>query len=481
MLLAGFVGPSAVAENRNADCEDTMNLFVSPLDPSGAGRLTDAVLLPCPGFRTRWTLEPGPIRCEFTEPKSGRMFVISGYKLFELFADYTSIERGTVSLNANPATIAANSAVGELFIWSGNVGYCYTLATNTLTTVLASGATIGGFLDGRFISLDTSTSTFSISDLNDGLTWDPTQFAQRFQAGDPWVSLLIVNQDIWLFGTETSEVWYDAGTFPFPFAPRPDALIQHGTNAPYSPNAVNDLVIWVAQNRQGANTIVRSDGYRGVPLSTLSVDRSLQEMSNTTDAQSFVYQQHGHNFYVVNFPSGDLAWAWDLTTSMWCKRGFWSSPANTYQPYRVSTHAFAFGLHLVGDRLTGVVYELTTELATDVDGSGIRRYRRFMGVTGENHTRVTYPRLEVEMETGLAPLSGQGSDPVMMLKCSNDHGHTWQPEVWSAAGVRGAYSARVFWTRLGQARDRVFEIAMSDPLPWRLTRAWVPDVQEDAS
>ena len=478
MRLPGFVGPSATSADFNADCERTINLIPEVLDPSGEGRTAAKALILVPGLTERYDLSPGPVRAEFTEPTTGRAFAISGYVLYELFANGTSTNRGSVALDANPATICANSAVGQLFISSGDVGYCYELATDTLTVVLASGSTMSRFMDGRFLSLDAATSTFYISDLNDGLTWDPTQFAQRTGAGDPWVSMLVVNLDIWLVGTETAEVWYDSGAFPFPFVPRPDALVQHGTIAPYSLAALGDVVIWISRNQQGANMIVRNQGYAALKLSTLPVDLSLEQMSDTSDAVAFVYQKNGHQFYVVNFPNGSIGWAFDASSGLWCERGYWNSVLNEWQAIRFQTHMLAFGMHLVGDRLTGTVYEMRDDVATDVDGNGIRWLRRFMGVRGDDHKRVKYPRLEIVMQTGSAPLSGQGSDPLVMLRTSNDSGHSWGPERTAGAGVRGDYAKRVFWTRLGTARDRVFELTGSDPLPWRLTDCFAPGAQE---
>jgi hypothetical protein len=53
-----------------------------------------------------------------------------------------------------------------------------------------------------------------------------------------------------------------------------------------------------------------------------------------------------------------------------------------------------------------------------------------------------------------------------MLRWSNDGGHTWSPEQWVSAGRRGDYGRRAIWTALGRSRDRVYELSVSDPVPW---------------
>ena len=72
--------------------------------------------------------------------------------------------------------------------------------------------------------------------------------------------------------------------------------------------------------------------------------------------------------------------------------------------------------------------------------------------------------LELIAETGVGLSSGQGSDPQVCLRVSDDLGRTWSNEKWRSLGAQGAYRTRVRWNRLGQARDRVFELSGSDPV-----------------
>lgn len=61
-----------------------------------------------------------------------------------------------------------------------------------------------------------------------------------------------------------------------------------------------------------------------------------------------------------------------------------------------------------------------------------------------------------------------GRGPTMTLKWSNDGGHSWSDEVHRDCGQAGEYTKRVFFRRLGQARDRVYELSMSDDADWRI-------------
>lgn len=66
-----------------------------------------------------------------------------------------------------------------------------------------------------------------------------------------------------------------------------------------------------------------------------------------------------------------------------------------------------------------------------------------------------------------------GADPQVMLRISNDGGKTWTAETWRSAGRVGEYLARVDWNRLGCARRRVFEVAVTDPVPWRVVGCYL--------
>lgn len=61
--------------------------------------------------------------------------------------------------------------------------------------------------------------------------------------------------------------------------------------------------------------------------------------------------------------------------------------------------------------------------------------------------------------------------PQVAISWSNDGGYTFNPEVIVGAGRIGEYKARVIVNRCGRARDRVFRVVISDPIPVVLTSA----------
>lgn len=469
MMKLPIVGPTYRSLSQTADAAECINWFMEQV--SDANATADAVLYPTPGFTQLYSLDPGPIRGLY-ETYNGRVFVVSGPTLYETTTG-AGVNRGTVALDQYPATLCGNGAAGgQIFITSGDVGYCYDLTTNALTTELASGAAMGVYLTNRFIALNRALSLIRISDIDDGTTWDATQFAQRSLAADPWVSMVVVNSELWLIGAQTSEVWTDQGLFPFPYAPIPGAFLNTGTMAPFSVCVADGILVWVGQESDGEGVIVRANGYAAERVSTHPVEWAIQQYTDLSDAVAYAYQENGHSFWVGNFVTGGRSWAWDSVTGLWHGRGFWNTVTGVWEAMRVSVHTHTTAVsHLVGDRASGQVYAMSADTATDVDGSGVVRDRIFRGVDDEQQ-QVSYPWLQIQFQAGIGLATGQGSDPQAMLRFSKDHGRTWGPERWTSIGKIGAYVFRAIWRRLGQARNAVFWLRVSDPVtPWAVIQA----------
>jgi hypothetical protein len=60
-----------------------------------------------------------------------------------------------------------------------------------------------------------------------------------------------------------------------------------------------------------------------------------------------------------------------------------------------------------------------------------------------------------------------------MLQWSDTNGTRWSDERWESGGQQGQYRWQVRWRRLGKGRKRVWRIAMTDPIAWRILNAYV--------
>jgi hypothetical protein len=101
-----------------------------------------------------------------------------------------------------------------------------------------------------------------------------------------------------------------------------------------------------------------------------------------------------------------------------------------------------------------------------------RRLRRTPHLSNEQ-LWTFYHQLQIDLQAGVGTTTGQGVNPQVMLRWSRDGGRTWSSEQWVSAGALGAYKTRALWNRLGRARDMVFEVVVSDPVPWMLAAGYI--------
>lgn len=469
--ISGFIGGSYTAQSPIVDQERTVNMYLEKAESPGAS--SQLALYPSPGFQVSSTGTTGFGRAHYAG--GGREFAVIGSAFIEIDAFGIRTTHGTMAVDANQATISSTGdAGGELFVTSGGNGYIFNLAANTLTQIAALNgkATMGDSIDGYFLALDSANSTIYLSDLLVGTTWDPLNYIQRSAAPDPWVALRVQSKYLYFLGSQTSEVWYNAGTFPIPFQAHPSGFMNYGCAAPFSPEVVGSSLCWLSSTVNGSGMVMRAAGFNPEDISTYATQYAFDLISDTSDAIGDSYTDRGHTFYVLTFPTGNKTWVWDEQTQIWAERGTWNNSTGEYDVWRPLYHAFAFGEHRVLDLLGSNIYVMSPDYYTDIDGtSGIRWLRRAPAIVNENKW-VKYNTFELDIETGLGATTGQGSDPQVRLRISNDGGKTFVAEQWRSAGAIGEYNKRVRWTRCGSARRRVYEVSGSDPVPFRLLGAW---------
>lgn len=470
--LTGFVGPSYADRSLPVDAEEAINLYVEKVE-SGAG-LNQAVLRTVPG-RSRWsTLPDGPVRALFAA--DNRAFCVAGAGLYEVFSNgaYTSL--GPVERDDNPAAITSNGQNGnQLFIVSGGYGYILSLTTGTLTGPLGGGfpsnARGAGHVDTYFLTR--SGNAVHASPLNDGLTWSASSKAQRSIASDDLQSFLVDDHRVlWYIGSKTSEPWYNAALSPFAFTPVPSAFMGHGTCAPDAVVRFDNSVFLIGQNENGDRyAFLIGSGYTAQRISTHSVEQAWRSYSTVFDARAWVYSEAGHVFVVVTFPTANATWCYDASTQLWHRRGRWNTARAQYDADDGACHCYAFGKHLVGSRTNGLIYDQSSDVYTD-DSAPIRWLRRAPYVTADRRW-LTFDRFELLAETGVGLSTGQGSDPLVSMRYSDDGGRTWSAERLRTMGALGQYTTTIEWRRMGRSRQRVFEVAGSEPVKTTLIDAFV--------
>jgi len=459
-----FIGPSYESRARKSDAEKCINLYVEVDEGHGASPM---VLLGTPGLKKFCTLTDTPLRGLWGFDTG--LYAAAGGTLFRIFPDGSLATIGTFPPALGPVQFFPNG--NQLFFTSGGNGY---ISDNAGISQVIPAIT-AAFLDGYFIAQQPGKN-IQISGIYEGRSWDPADYAVKEGYPDPIVAILADHEQLWLFGSQKTEVWYDSGAANFPFQRIPGAYIEQGCIAQSSPASLDNSVFWLGGDSRGAGIVWRAMGYAPARVSNHAVEEQIRKYSLTStirDAIGYAYQEGGHSFYRLDFPSADHSWCYDVATGMWHERGSWDLVHGTYHAQLARYHAFTMGQHFVGGG--GQVFDVTRNTNVyaqsldyfDEDGAVIRRLRSSPHVNTALR-RNTYHSLTVDMEVGdvSALLDGVGNPrPVqVMLRFSKDGGETWSEVMTANAGMTGQTTARVQFRRLGVSKDAAFEVTISDSI-----------------
>lgn len=462
-----ILGASYVARSVNAADNRLVNLFP---EATADGGKTAGFFNRAPGLQFQQTIGTGPIRALWAHQTNGSDFyVVSGtefYKVTGLTATPTLL--GTVT-GTGPVSIADNGT--QIFLACNPDGFIYNEVTNVFAKITDpdfTGAVTVGYLDGYFVYNEPNSQKVWVTQLLDGTSVDPLDFASAEGSPDGLVAVNVDHREAWLFGTDSIEVWYDAGLADFPLTRIQGAFNEIGCVAAFSIAKLDNALFWLGTDARGQGIVYRANGYTGVRVSTHAIEYAIAQYGNISDAVAYTYQQEGHAFYVLTFPTGNATWVYDVSTQAWHERAGWNTSIGEFTRHRSNCQCNFGGNTVVGDYENGNIY--TLDLSVYADNGGIQKWLRSWRAlpTGANNLkRSAQHSLQLDCESGTGLVTGQGSDPEIMLRWSDDGGHTWSNEHLSKMGKIGEYYRRVFWRRLGMTlklRDRVYEISQTDPV-----------------
>ena len=501
----GFVGASYEAPSIYQDAQECINFFPE-IDPTQkAGQRGVVALYPTPGLVEELAFQSAEVRGMRALSGGQYLLVVVGNLVYSVSTTFVSTQVGTLTTVAGQVRITDNVTTNNgltAYIVDGPNRYTWIASSNTFATLpptdgLWTGATSTDTVDSYIIYNEPGTQNWAVTDL--GLAVTTTgNYGSKDGSPDSLVALIVDHRQVYLLGEVTTEVWVDVGNVisgltTFPFQRISGTNMQHGCAAKYSIARFGESFMFVSKDTRGQAIIGAVNGYQFVRTSTHAVEQTLIGVDLST-AVAYTYQMEGHEMYVVTFPAINLTWVYDLATQQWHKWLSWDN-ASGYYRHRSNCAALFMGKNLVGDYQNGKVYSLNNAVYTD-NGATIRRVRRAIHLTSDLQ-RQFFEEFQIQFQPGVG-LTGsmiaetiylqtqdgenlitengnyliadqkseitQGSVPEAMLRWSNDGGSTWSNEHWVSIGKIGQYQNRAIWRRLGWSRDRIFEVAITDPV-----------------
>ncbi len=391
----------------------------------------------------------------------GRVFAVTPSKMYEIFKNGTFKELGDVDLKGR---VSMEDNGIQVVIVDGFKGFYYDARTDEVKQIDSDAfypSTTVTYQDGYFLFDRKGTGQFFISELLD-VDFDPLDFATAEGQPDNLVAVLSDHREIFLFGAETIEVWYNSGASDFPFERNQGAFVEKGCGARYSVAKQNNTVYFIGSDLM----VYQMTGYTPVRISNHAVEKTLKDI-DLSDSFAYTYQDEGHLFYVLTIPSRDITWCYDISTGAWHIR----------QSYQFGRHQsnnaiFFDSKTLVGDFQNGRIYQMAANFYTD-DGEPV--VREFVLPTVNNGREfLTIDSLEFDMGTGVGLICGQGDDPELRVYFSKDSGKTYSESFKRGRiGKVGEYLTRAKVNRFGAARQFTFKVEISDPIPIDIGGAWV--------
>jgi len=497
-MKSPILGQSYVARSINAADNRMVNLFPEATPP---GSKDTGFLNRAPGLRKLLGIGTGPIRAVWQDRSSDNYaYVVSGQEFYRIDSSYNIKLMGVlVGTATTPVVISDNGY--QLFLACNPEGYIYNKTTTVfqqITDLDFEGSVTVAYVDGYFVFNQPDSQAIWVTDLLDGLSINPLNFASAESSPDNVVSVAVNNREIWVFGTNSIEVWYDAALTGFPLAPIQGATNEVGCVAKYSVAKLDNSLFWLGQDARGFGMVYRNQGYTATRISTHAIEYAIQSYDTVSDAIAYTYQQEGHSFYVLTFPTAGKTWVYDVATQMWHERAAFIN--GQFTRHRANCQMTFNDLTIVGDYQNGNLYALDLDVYDDsIASQKWLRSWRALQQDANNLTRTAHHTLQIDIESGVGinafdanttaqnittedgkrllassdllvtnihPASA-GFDPQVMLRWSDDGGHTWSNEHWTSMGKLGTYGTRVLFRRLGMTtklRDRVYEISGTDPV-----------------
>ena len=501
----GFVGGAYEAPDPRQDTQVCVNWYPEISQSAEASKATSSgvtnvsktisALLGCPGKQLLLTVGTGPVRGGATLPGNNQALCVSGNGVYLLtVATVTTASAkatlksqliGQIATTTGPVFLKDNGSGGNVFIVDGSpAGYVYSIAAQTLMAVSDPGfygANRIAFVDGWLAFNKPGTPIFyttppppytiapfqaSYFDLNDGTS-------------DNLVTLIEDKRTLLLINEAAAQWWYDAGGQYFPFARLDGATLQVGCCAPNTVALFADGVIWLARSTRGQNVVVKTTGFNYADVSTVAINHAIASYPIVNDAIGWTYQDDGHEFYVLTFPSVankyggiGVTWVYDGTTTMWHQRASYDPVAGVFNRDRANCYFEFQNFRIVGDYQNGNLYALSRKVYTDGGGTPLVAWRRCPHVWDEtDYERIFHHSLQLDFTPGLAASVGQGSNPIALVSWSDDGGETYGPTRDVPIGLIGKTKNRAITYRLGESRDRVYDVRVTDPVNRDITGA----------
>lgn len=425
----------------------------SYLEPAAPAAKTPAAVVSCFGIKDYLRVGPGPLRGGTVV--NNLIYVVSGTALYSITTSGVITTLGTIP-GSGPVFLDGDGSHvmvtvnGPSYLWDGAV-------TAQITNASFPGYEWVAFLDGYMIGGPGDGRVYVNHTAFDPTNWNALDFASAEAAPDDVVVGIVDHRELFLFGRQTTEVWYNSGDPLFPLSRTASGFLEIGCTSKYGPAKIDNTVFFPATD----GTVRRINGYTPVRISQTAMEQAVAKYA-PQQCVGNAWIENGHSMYGLTYH--EATWVYDISTQLWHERQSYGLPN-----WKAQFILRADNQTLVGDRISNQLGILDAGTFTEWDQPLVASSTS--PAVAQDNELIPHASLELVFEQGVGSGSGQGANPKVMLDWSDDGGRTWSNEIWRQLGKAGEFRRTALFNRLGQSRDRVYRYKISDPVRRTLIQA----------
>lgn len=315
--------------------------------------------------------------------------------------------------------------------------------------------------DGRFVY--TTYNEFflgSNATVNFGKDFDALDFEDAEVKPDKIQIAANIRNELYIFGTDTIELYQNVGGSDFPFTRIPGATIDKGTVSPYSVVEFDNTFFFIGRGKNELPAVWRGGSGSATKISTDPIDRILQAYffesgafgnyelnTELADVVGWAYTDNTGYFLGFNLPNETIVY--DQLASTLAGKPIWHIRKSDGSRWRPDDIIPAFGANFVNDYTSNRIGRLSRDFTEDFF---VEREVKFTTPVLQNDGE-TFIVNSVELKTnsGNANPKGQdGDEPQIRMEYSLNGGETWIDAGERALGRAGNYDTRQIWRRIGR-------------------------------
>lgn len=455
------------------------NLFYHPIEDH-TGTRNSGILKGTPGF-SLWKDLSGSLIRGMIVPGDGLLYVVRDSTVYKVTTSGTETSLGTLTTSTGRVSMAASQTevviCDEVKIWK------IVLATTTLSDISTTLTALDPTFVPKFVFAQNSRFYYYVGKSNkvyisNTLDAATVQSTANIQISINYGTLQWATSSAWYqyyMADNTTEIWVDQGATGVVPIIRPDGMsIPIGIMAKYSSQVIGDTLFMLAKDANGLLGVVAVKGNQYTVISDYSFLARLKEFYSITDAYAYQDNWEGHPIYCITFPNAEFTAGfdtnlgyticYDTVTQLWSEHPSYNEDSLRQDCHEAFCSAYFNNLNLIGSYKSGKLYSESPLTYSENSQTIIRKLVTPQVLFKGNRGSISHLELHVESNEGL--LSGQGSEPIVMMRVSKDYGNTWGIETHRTVSVQGQFNQRARWSTIGSSRVFTFEFTMSDPIRW---------------